>query len=1024
MPAYKFSPNLASAEERRKMFVAREAIFDGLINRVRTAESGARHCILIGPRGSGKTHILLLLADTIEAEEELSAKWVVVRFAEEEYSITSLAELLLRVIELLPEGNTKGIGRDTDLALAYVLDFCTNHKKRILLLMDNTQLYFEQFSDVDKGRLRDILMSKSAFLIIGAAPSYFKQMQGYDETFYHFFESIHLSDLNAEEAGDMICQRADFDGSRELIENFEQSKPNIATTVRLTSGNPRLILMLYQVMCESKIKEAGESFKSILDELSPYFQERMLMLSPQSRKVLDTLASMESPSTPTEIAKATGFRVQIVSSQLEHLEDAGSVRKVKLQRGKAMRYEVTERLFRMWREMRSDTGKTRLGFLIRFLNLWYTPMQLLDEAVKILTRLTETQGHEKVGLLLNLDYLKEASPELMRTGMERVYSNAEANGLDMAMAQIQPLKDLAEIEERIEQNSSEASIWVKRAIMFIEQDKLEKALESCIKSVNLDPNDANAWSVRAMSLIMLKRERASIESLNKVKELKPNDAMTYLICGSVLGNIGRYEEAFENYNKAVELKPDYAEAWYNRGLTLGNMDKYKEAFESFDKAVEFKPDYAEAWYNRGGALGNMGRHEEVFESFDKAVQIKPELTEVWVNRGVALDKLDRYDDAIESYNKAIQIMPDDAKAWKNRGVALDKLGRYDDAIESYNKAIQIMPDDAKAWKNRGVALGKLGRHEEALESFDKAIQIMPDDAKAWSNRGVALRKLGRYKEALESFDKAVQIKPDYAEAWSNRGGALVNMGKHEEAIESYDKAIKIMPDDAKAWYNRGVALVNMGKHEEALESYDKAIKIMPDYVNTWDGRGFLLAKLGRHDEALESYNKAIQIDPHYANAWLNRGILLGVMGKHDEALENLRKCDELTKAQNLDISQEYSATLSTENSFTDSLRSLMESNFGTAKSSLINAIGSGKQAYKKDFQLMLFGYFKGALKTGKFEFLKEAIDTIVKELGEDYDGLLRPFRIALDYMQTKDVGILERLQQEEREIVQEIAGER
>ena len=74
-------------------------------------------------------------------------------------------------------------------------------------------------------------------------------------------------------------------------------------------------------------------------------------------------------------------------------------------------------------------------------------------------------------------------------------------------------------------------------------------------------------------------------------------------------------------------------------------------------------------------------------------------------------------------------------------------------------------------------------------------------------------------------------------------------------------------------------------------------------------------------------------------------------------------------------------------------------------------------------QLLIFGYLKGAFKSGKTQFVQEAIEIIVSGLGEEYDELFRPFGIALEYMQTKDVSMLERLQQEERELVLEIAGQ-
>jgi tetratricopeptide (TPR) repeat protein/predicted transcriptional regulator len=1058
MPVYRFSPNQATAEERLRTFVARHDTLENLLTRVKEFDSGARHCILIGPRGIGKTHLLLLLADTIEADENLGPEWIVVRFAEEEYSISTLAELFQRVIELMPDGNTDNIKRNADLALAYISDYCKDHNKHVLLLMDNIQLYLQQFTDVEIGRMRDILMSKSLFLVIGAAPSYFRQVQGYDEAFYNFFELIHLNELSHKEAEEMLKCRADIDGTREFIENFEECQHKIIATSQLAGGNPRLILVLYQVICESGVTEAANAFRYLLDELTPYFQERMNNLPPQMRKVLDTLAIMGSPSTPTEIAETAGMTVQKVSSQLKRLENDGFVKKIKLKKGKETRYEVTERLYRMWREMRTETGKARLKFLIQFLNLWYSPTQLLDETGKILTNLSSAPELERQRLLTHLDYLKEASPKLMKMEMERLYSYAETKEFELATERIEPMKMLADIEERIQTKPDDVSAWTEQIKTLLTQEKIEDALESCIESLKHNPDDIDIWLFRAMSLAMLKRERESIDSLNKVREIKPKDAEEWVFYGSILLMLGKHEEAILAYDKAVQIKPDYAEAWSNRGVALSNLGRYDPALESYNKAVQIKPDLAEVWFNRGMALGNLRRHQEALESFNKAIQIRPSYAEAWFNHGLALIELDRHEEALASYDKAIQIQPDFERAWcnrsmvlsnlerldealksynraaqiqpncailwDNRGVILGKMGSYDEALESFNKAIQIDPDDANAWLGRGMALIELDRHEEAFESYDKAVQTKPDYAEAWAGRGMALGQLDKYDEALESYDKAIQIEPDDAMAWSNRGAVLGRLGRYNEALESYDKAIQIEPDDAMAWSNRGAVLGRLGRYNEALESYDKAVQIKPDYAMAWSNRSSELCKLNRYDEALENCNKAIQFQSDNAMAWLNRSIALNNLGRHEEAMENIKKAEKLATDQGLEIASQFSATSSTEVSLIDSLKNLGENNLGLANESLMKSLKTGKDMSEDDLQLLIFGYIRRAIKIGKLDFVKEAIDKIVSELGGDYDKLLRLFGKAIDYMQTKDVGILERLQVEEREIVQEIAEER
>jgi tetratricopeptide (TPR) repeat protein len=201
---------------------------------------------------------------------------------------------------------------------------------------------------------------------------------------------------------------------------------------------------------------------------------------------------------------------------------------------------------------------------------------------------------------------------------------------------------------------------------------------------------------------------------------------------------------------------------------------------------------------------------------------------------------------------------------------------------------------------------------------------------------------------------------------------------------------------------------------------DRVIQLQPDDADTWGSRGWALLNLGGYEEALESCDRAIQLQPDDAEAWDNRGIALYNLGRHDEALESLRKAVELADAQDLENISDFAALLAAETELSSSLRSLGEDNLGSARDALKGAIDRGKQAHKDDFQLVLFGYLRGAIRSGKIQFVQEAIGMIVSELGGDYGKLLRPFSIALEYMRTEDLGILERLQQEERELVMEI----
>jgi tetratricopeptide (TPR) repeat protein len=241
-----------------------------------------------------------------------------------------------------------------------------------------------------------------------------------------------------------------------------------------------------------------------------------------------------------------------------------------------------------------------------------------------------------------------------------------------------------------------------------------------------------------------------------------------------------------------------------------------------------------------------------------------------------------------------------------------------------------------------------------------------------------------------------------------------------------------MPEMLRSGMEMLYSYAESGRHELAaagitplkdLAIYEEEVKEHPDDASAWHSHGFALGNRGRNEEALESFDRAVQIQPDDAFAWLGRGMALGRLGSYEEALESLEKAVEIGRAQSLKEVPEFASLLAAETEFLVSLGNLREENPGSARSALKNAIVNGKQAGEEDFQLLLFGYLKGVLPSARTEFAREAIGIIVSELGEDYGRLLRPFSVAIEYMETGDESILERLQQEERELVLEIAGQ-
>jgi len=123
--------------------------------------------------------------------------------------------------------------------------------------------------------------------------------------------------------------------------------------------------LLYDLMSKGKIVDVEKVFFKLLDENTPYYQDVFRLLSAEKRKIFDTLIEIGKPATPKEIAKRARMDDKSVNTQLRRLEKDGYV--ISRRMGRTAKYEVRERLFRLWRELRRQPfAMKKLSILIEF----------------------------------------------------------------------------------------------------------------------------------------------------------------------------------------------------------------------------------------------------------------------------------------------------------------------------------------------------------------------------------------------------------------------------------------------------------------------------------------------------------------------------------------------------------------------------------------------------------------------------------------------------------------------------------
>ena len=382
----KYNPGFLTDSEIISSFCVRTGEFESIIDSVRECTGNSNtHTIVIGPRGSGKTHLLLRVAAEVRQEALLAGFFPIV-FAEESYEVSTIGEFWLeclgRLAEQAPEGEranlrlsyadirTTASDRElTDRCLGSILDFADHHGKRVLLLVENLNMLFSDLVDPDAGwRLRHTLQTEPRIILLGSATSRFDEIDSPDHALYDLFRVVTLRPLDTDECT-VLWQ---------TVSGKHSPEGAIRPMEILTGGNPRLLAIIARFGAGRTFLELMDDLLDLVDDHTEYFKSHLESLPPQERRVYLALARLWKPATTREIAAQARLDTNICSSLLKRLEGRGAVA---VEGGTARRrqYYLTERLYNIYYLLRRDGGSNRVvEALIDFMTCLYSPAKMWD----------------------------------------------------------------------------------------------------------------------------------------------------------------------------------------------------------------------------------------------------------------------------------------------------------------------------------------------------------------------------------------------------------------------------------------------------------------------------------------------------------------------------------------------------------------------------------------------------------------------------------------------------------------------
>jgi len=283
--------------------------------------------------------------------------------------------------------------------------------------------------------------------------------------------------------------------------------------------------------------------------------------------------------------------------------------------------------------------------------------------------------------------------------------------------------ELAVLNDRIQQDSLDASLFKQRAEVYLDRKQINPALSDLGRAIELEPERSDLYITLADAYLSMGKLPNCLEALQKAEKLDPENNEALLKLAEVYLVLQDYDNVYHYIQKSLELDTKNPKEYFIRGYALMEVGDTAAAVRNIQNALDQDQQYYEAAVQLG-ILYSAKQNPLAEQYLKSAIRIDPNRSAAYYLLGLYYQDVESFAEAVDTYNKLIVIDPGFKEAYYNIGYI--NLVHYQDfkkAADFFTQAIQQDPGYLDAWFNRGYSEELDGDYPSARRDYKKALDI-------------------------------------------------------------------------------------------------------------------------------------------------------------------------------------------------------------------------------------------------------------------------------------------------------------
>ena len=855
----RYSPGNMSRESLEALFVGRHEIMEDVLSRlVKSIQGVEKHyLLLIGPRGSGKTHFIALLRHRLMDQlddADVHDTVLVAELNEEEWGVVSFLDLIVRILKSLgnqtPNFQTKVntiydiFSKDPDEAEAYAIALLRQRAqgKTLMLLCENLVDLFCGLGDEGQKKWRSVIQEDGNWTIVASTPSLFAALTLQINPFYGFFTIRQLEKIDFETALEFLATKAAYESKPEL-ENLLRTplgRARARAIHHLAAGNHRAYVVLFDFLDRESLDDLTTPFMNMVDDLTPYYQDRMRQLSPSQRKIVEFLCQQGIPTTIKDISIPSLMTHQTTAKQVGELNSAGFVSRIRT--GRNTFCELSEPLMRICIEVKDN--KTRhFRLFVEFLRHWFTKSEL-ERRHSAFQHGDQTTRLDRVHIeeALKCSYADRSEP----------FRAALREEADLCF-EVDDYDGLATIQATLVNDGSQADDYSDWIYALIGKGDFELAIEVGHDAAAKFPDHADIQYHLARSYGIRNQFDEALTAIDRAIALDAEHPSYHRIRADLLQDLGRSDEALTAIDHAIELDDEPIRHLWNRAHILLTLERPEEALTAIDRAIGKEGGKPENLCLRADILLDLGHFDAAIVSAQSVLDADPDHLHSYEQIIPALVSLDRLDEAEARARDLIDYAPANLQALLIASGFYLNQDRLDEALQLLQRALIVDSDNQDARRLRGHVFFQMSDYRRASEDLRFCASLYPRSVSTHCRLAVSLLQSGEWEEAAGVAEQLITIDPEHFHAYYVLGSAFAELNRPKDAVAAFDKLLST--EDCETLLIAASAVRDVGDFASAKRYLGRVAELQSDNRELWIAITRIHILEGSFDAAIESAAK-------------------------------------------------------------------------------------------------------------------------------------------------------------------------